>query len=311
MPASVVAAARENLTEREKQLAEHLARVDKDLRTLEEERRQVTRERLELAESDQRLRSREQSIRDREEAFRKRLDAKLDDQLRAARREIDAVIEGLKTRAAELSTQAAVRLKSGDRMRAAGVSTGDVGAARADARAELDAIIGRAGKPSGAGQAGREDHSPATPTLPAQGDRVALAGIGLEGTVVEIRGRHAEVDVRGKRMRADVRDLQVISGPAPPPQVRVNVDLQPRQGSLSEINVIGCTVDEAVTRLEKFLDESLASDLHEIRIIHGHGTGQLRRGLAAFLKEHPLVAKFDPAPQNQGGGGATIVTLKD
>ena len=140
---------------------------------------------------------------------------------------------------------------------------------------------------------------------------MTVAGIGLEGIVVEIRGKQAEVDVRGKRMRAALRDLRAIAGPSPKASVRINVDLQPRQGSLSEINVIGCTVDDAVTRVEKFLDESLTSDQQVIRIIHGHGTGQLRRGLAAFLKEHPLVASFDLAPPDQGGGGATIVTLRD
>jgi DNA mismatch repair protein MutS2 len=93
--------------------------------------------------------------------------------------------------------------------------------------------------------------------------------------------------------------------------VKVNVDLQPREGLLSEVNVIGCTVDEAISRVEKFLDESTVTDQNVIRIIHGHGTGQLRRGLAAFLKEHPLVAKFDSAPNNQGGGGVTVVELKD
>jgi DNA mismatch repair protein MutS2 len=95
------------------------------------------------------------------------------------------------------------------------------------------------------------------------------------------------------------------------PAVHVNIDLQPRTGSLTELNVIGNTVDEALDRLEKFLDESTVTDLRELRIVHGHGTGQLRRAIAAFLKEHPLVARFEPAPQNQGGGGATIVELKD
>jgi DNA mismatch repair protein MutS2 len=95
------------------------------------------------------------------------------------------------------------------------------------------------------------------------------------------------------------------------PAVRVSVSLQPRDGSLTELNVIGNTVDDAIARLEKFLDESTVTDIHELRIVHGHGTGQLRRAIAAFLKEHPLVAKFESAPQNQGGGGATIVELKD
>jgi DNA mismatch repair protein MutS2 len=89
------------------------------------------------------------------------------------------------------------------------------------------------------------------------------------------------------------------------------VDLVPRTGSLSELNVIGNTVDEALTRLEKFLDEAMTTDLRELRIVHGHGTGQLRRAIGAFLKEHPLVANISTAPQNQGGGGATIVELKD
>jgi DNA mismatch repair protein MutS2 len=118
--------------------------------------------------------------------------------------------------------------------------------------------------------------------------------------------------MRGKRLRAALRDLRVIGGAAPTPsQARVHIDLQPREGMLSELNVIGCTVDEALTRLEKFLDESTVTDQRVLRIVHGHGTGQLRRAVAAFLKDHPLVAQFNLAPQDQGGGGATIVELKD
>src|SRR5207237_9979707 len=140
---------------------------------------------------------------------------------------------------------------------------------------------------------------------------VTRSGLGLEGTVVELRGKEAEGDVRGKRMRAKLQDLRAIGGPPPAAKVSVNIDLQPREGSLSELNVIGQTVDEAITRLEKFLDESMVTDQHTIRIVHGHGTGQLRRAIAAFLKNHPLVANYKLAPQNEGGGGATIVELKD
>ncbi|MGE3402130.1 MAG: Smr/MutS family protein, partial [Vicinamibacterales bacterium] len=80
---------------------------------------------------------------------------------------------------------------------------------------------------------------------------------------------------------------------------------------LSELNVIGCTVDEALTRLEKFIDAATVSDQHSVRIIHGHGTGQLRRAIGDFLRDHPLVAHVSLAPQDQGGGGATIVEFKD
>ena len=349
MPASVIDAARENLTEREQQLAEHLARVDNDLRALQQERKQTSEQRMAMADAERRLRTREESVRQREETLRKRLDAKVDEQVRVARREIDMIIEGLKARAAELSEQAAVRLRSGDRMRPAGISTGDTGAARADARAALDAVLDRLqGRPEGRplrdsetaespqSDRGRPSGRPGDAIEP--GARVTVGGLGLEGVVFEVHGKHAEVDIRGKRLRAALRDLKVVghagsasrpstggreAGPAGSsaearsakgegrPAVHVNIDLQPRTGSLTELNVIGNTVDEALRRLEKFLDESTVTDVSELRIVHGHGTGQLRRAIAAFLKEHPLVARFDTAPPNQGGGGATVVQLKD
>jgi dsDNA-specific endonuclease/ATPase MutS2 len=221
MPKSVIAAARENLTEPEKQLAE------------------------------QKLRSREDTVREREDNVRRRLDAKLDDHLRDARCEIDAVIEGLKARAAALSEQAAVRLKSGERLRAAGLSTGDTGAVRADARAALDQIADR---PTG-GAAVSAPSLVAHPSAPIEpGSRVTVGALGFEGVVIEVHGKHAEVDVRGKRLRAAVRDLRVIEGAPAAPKVSVHVELQPRQGLLSELNVIGADVDETLARLEKFLD---------------------------------------------------------
>jgi DNA mismatch repair protein MutS2 len=308
MPPNVIAFARENLSDREKQLAEHLARVDDDLRRLEADRRTVAKERAALVDTERALRSREESVRERENTYRRRLDARLDDQLREGRREIDTIIEGLKARTAELTEQAARRT-------AATLNTGEAGAARADARAALERVVGRL--KSGA-ETGRSPSQPPTqePQGPIEpGTRVSVGALGLEGVVIDVHGKHAEIDMKGKRLRAALRDLRALgrTGQAEttPASVRVSVDLKPREGSLSEVNVIGCTVDEAITRVEKFLDESTVSDQQVVRIIHGHGTGQLRRGLAAFLKEHPLVAKFDLAPTNQGGGGVTVVELKD
>ena len=89
------------------------------------------------------------------------------------------------------------------------------------------------------------------------------------------------------------------------------MDLRPREGLLSELNVIGMRVDEAVDRIARFLDDTLVTDIQQVRIVHGHGTGKLRQGLQAYLKTNALVEKFYPAPEHQGGGGATIVELKD
>ena len=297
LPQPVIAAARENLSEEQKQLADHLARVDKELRAIEEQRRELSKQRAAVADSERKLRGREESVREREDTFRRRLDTKIDDQLRDARREIDKVIDELKARAPRL------------------VNTGETGAVRSEARAAVDQIVGRiGGMPERPAKAGPyvPEHVPEHAAGPIEaGSRVVVGELGLEGTVVELRGKEAELDVRGKRMRAKLNDLRAIGGTPASARVNVNVDLQPREGSLSELNVIGQTVDEAIARLEKFLDETTVTDQHTIRIVHGHGTGQLRRAIAAFLKEHPLVASYKLAPQKEGGGGATIVELKD
>ena len=78
----------------------------------------------------------------------------------------------------------------------------------------------------------------------------------------------------------------------------------------SELNLIGKKTDEAVDLVDKFLDEAFLNGVTEVRIIHGHGTGALRRAVAEMLADHPHVARFAKAPQDQGGSGATVVELR-
>jgi DNA mismatch repair protein MutS2 len=299
---SVVAAARENLSAREAQLAEHLARIDHDMRALEHEHRLATRERDTLKEAEARMHQREEALRQREETFKRRLNEELETQVRAARKEIDAVIAALKAKADAIA--------HGPRL----VTTGDTGKVRGEARAAVDAIAARAN--AGDAQLTRDNLQSTSNQQSAishvgVGTRVIVGGLGLEAVVTAVHDGTADLDVRGKRMRASVRDLKVIGGQAPPPRVNVNVALQPRDVTSADLNVIGCTVDEAITRAERFLDESLLGDQRVIRLIHGYGTGQLKRALSGFLQQHPLVARFATAPPEQGGGGVTVVELKD
>jgi DNA mismatch repair protein MutS2 len=303
MAPAVIAAARGNVSDREAQLSAHLERVDSELRALEQERKGLGQLRLDLAESERRVRGREASLREKEDAFKRRVAAKVDDQLREARREIDAVIDGLKARATVLR-------EKGERRGPSALSTGETGMARADAHAALDTLGSRL--KAGAEPAGAPRQAASSDPLPElePGVRVAVGPLGVEGTVLEIHGKHAEVDVRGKRLRAAAADLRVV-GRAASPRASVSVDLQPRTGSLTELNVVGCTVEEALTRTSRFLDETMLTDMREVRIIHGHGTGQLRRALTEFFKEHPLVARFEHPRLEQGGGGVTVVELKE
>jgi DNA mismatch repair protein MutS2 len=140
---------------------------------------------------------------------------------------------------------------------------------------------------------------------------VLIGVLGLQGVVTALHDSTAELDVNGKRMRAQVRDLRVTGTARPAAQVNVRVDLRPREETPTDLNVIGCSVDEALTRAERFLDESLLTEQRVVRVIHGYGTGQLKRALTTFLREHPLVAGFQAAPPEQGGGGVTVVELKE
>jgi DNA mismatch repair protein MutS2 len=114
-----------------------------------------------------------------------------------------------------------------------------------------------------------------------------------------------------------VADLRLVAraqsaAARPAGRVSVNVQLQPRgDGVLSDLNVIGCTVEEALARTERFLDATLLADQRTIRVIHGYGTGQLRRALAEYFRSHPLVLSFQQAAPEHGGGGVTVVELKD
>jgi len=312
---SVVAAARENLSAREAQLAEHLAKIDHDMRALEHEHRLAARERETIRAAEGRIHQREDALRHREETFRRRLNEELETQVRQARREIDDVIAELKAKTAAIAEEAG--------RQAVVVSTGDTGAARSDARAAVEDVakrfLDRDADATGAGDRSPGDSGRPVPDsgrVPAVGDRVIVGGLGLEAVVTSLHDGTADLDVRGKRMRASVRDLRVV-GPAAgggqpsPARVSVNVELQPRDATPADLNVIGCTVDEAISRAERFLDELLLTDQRVVRLIHGYGTGQLKRALTGFLQQHPLVARFATAPPEQGGGGVTVVELKE
>jgi DNA mismatch repair protein MutS2 len=303
--ASIVDNARRNLSEREAQLADHLAKVDADLRALDHERRLVRREREALGEADQRARTREETLRQREETFRQRLNEKLDERLRDARAEIDAVVGNLKKQAAAMAAEATRSLSNPP-------STGDTGRLRGEARAAVDALVEKFRKEPSVPPPVPE---PAPGRSASVGDRVLMDALGLEGIVVNVHDREAEVEVRGKRFRAHMAELRVLGGAVEKPEpavVRVNVQLQPREGiSTSELMLVGNTVEQALDRLEKFLDESLLSEQRTIRLIHGFGTGRLKEAVVEYLHKHPLITHVRTATPQEGGGGVTIAELKD
>jgi DNA mismatch repair protein MutS2 len=82
------------------------------------------------------------------------------------------------------------------------------------------------------------------------------------------------------------------------------------QNAPSEINVIGYNVDDATRAVEKFVDHAFLAGLPRVRVVHGSGMGILRKALRQALQQHPHVESVAEPPQNEGGGGATVVELR-
>jgi DNA mismatch repair protein MutS2 len=89
----------------------------------------------------------------------------------------------------------------------------------------------------------------------------------------------------------------------------VSADLAPAPDVAQEIDLRGQTVDETVPAVERYLDDAFRAGLESARIIHGKGTGALRREVRQLLAKHPLVKSYEEAPRELGGEGVTIAHL--
>ena len=153
-----------------------------------------------------------------------------------------------------------------------------------------------------------------------EGDTVKLKSTGRTARVSrKIDETHFEVEMGAMKMkiaRDDIAEVLANSRPVSETPVKaarargISVQLESEGGNVpSEINVIGQTVDQASREVEKFVDRAFLAGLPRVRVVHGSGMGILRRALRQMLQQHPHVASVAEAPQNEGGGGATLVEL--
>jgi DNA mismatch repair protein MutS2 len=150
------------------------------------------------------------------------------------------------------------------------------------------------------------------------GDTVRLKSLGRDARVLRhLDDDSFEVTVGAMKMKVPRDDLAsvVASGAMNPVQsarargIRVSLSSE-EENAPTEINVIGQTVDEATQAVDKFVGRAFLAGAVRLRVVHGSGMGILRKALRQFLHEHPHVAGVSEPPQNEGGGGVTIVELK-
>ncbi|HEU5415783.1 MAG TPA: Smr/MutS family protein, partial [Candidatus Angelobacter sp.] len=152
----------------------------------------------------------------------------------------------------------------------------------------------------------------------SEGDTVKLKSMGRTAVVKRKIDDHTfEVEMGAMKMkipRDDVAEVFPRSGTNPVAAARakgISVSLKSDDlNTPTEINVIGQTVDQATSEVEKFLDRAFLAGMPRIRIVHGSGMGILRKALRQYLQRHPHVATVSEPPQNEGGGGATVVELR-
>jgi DNA mismatch repair protein MutS2 len=330
IPGQVTNVALELVKDSSRQASEYLRRIKREAEEAEALRTALEEERVAVAEKFAGLdKQAERQERERQALFQKSLDTIIRDFEKRSREFVATVqdrSERLKVdreaqrRVAEMKREAQRATYAGgkrDLISAAPSSTSGRGV-----RVMRDGLVVKKEKEIEVGRTDEEEYTSAEVREIAVGDTVKLRSFGSIGIVDSLKGDEAEVRVKSLRFREKLENLELMEL-SESAKTKIGkfealrasrgneVQLKPEQGNgRSEINVIGQTTDEAVDAVDKFLDEASLANLAQVRIVHGHGTGALRRAIAELLKDHPHVARFVAAPQNQGGSGATVVELR-
>lgn len=151
------------------------------------------------------------------------------------------------------------------------------------------------------------------------GESVKVLSMNLTGTIGSLPDARGNVTVQMGILRSQVNisDLEIIEEVSPYAPKRMNRTAKSKikmSKSLSvspEINLLGKTVDEAVAELDKYLDDALLSHLNSVRVVHGKGTGALRKGIHEYLRRQKHVKSYRLAEFGEGDAGVTIVEAPD
>ncbi len=260
-------------------------------------------ERHELEEERRKLRT---EWVERQQKRIKELEAQFAEMQKRFEENVARVVEAVKERELRGQAEKSARRKMQD--------------ARSGAREELNAAVVQTISDS---QADLGVHSDSREAVSADrlqaGARIRVRGFSKPVLLRRIEGSSAEIEAGPLRMKVTLDEITGVEGPTPGAKTgaqatnspAVKVIAQRGEGAAAdEINVIGMTVEEATDRLDKFLDDAALAHKARVRIIHGHGTGALRKGIGEFLASHPLVEKHSFEAEDRGGKAITVVEMQ-
>ena len=144
------------------------------------------------------------------------------------------------------------------------------------------------------------------------GERVKLITLGQEATVLKPADAKGEVLVQAGIMKLSIplNDIRPMEQKQKKTVTSAKVTLTQDRGSAMTLDLRGSMVDDACLELDRFIDNALMTGVHEFYVVHGKGTGALRTGVQAYLKNHPRVKTFRIGAYGEGDAGVTVVTLK-
>jgi DNA mismatch repair protein MutS2 len=298
---SIIESARARLGTQARDVGQFLDKLHAELREAEAERLRMKTRELELEREKAQLASegkKEQQAKVRE--MEKKLESVLRDFEYHAREAVSAIQD--RAAAQKLSKDAERRIAK----------------LRREFREQFDSTV--VAHSTGADQ-GDPHAQPQLVKHVAEGDTVKLKSTGRPARIVrKIDDNHFEVEMGALKMKIARDDIAEIIASAPRPgetpvkaaRARgISVSLQDEAANVpTEINVIGQTVDDASREVEKFVDRAFLAGLPKVRVVHGSGMGILRKALRQMLQQHPHVSTVSEPPQNEGGGGATVVELR-
>jgi DNA mismatch repair protein MutS2 len=186
---------------------------------------------------------------------------------------------------------------------------------RSEAREELNAAVVQTLSDSQADFGAAAQTTAVNPAALQPGARVRIRGFNKPVIFRRLDGSSAEIEAGPLRMKVaadEIVGVELGSPQSATPRggVTVSATRAETAAGADELNIIGSTVEQATERVDKFLDQAALAHRPRVRIIHGHGTGALRKGLGEFLRSHPLVASQAFEPEERGGKAVTVVELR-
>jgi DNA mismatch repair protein MutS2 len=306
---SIIERARSLLTPESREAADLIAYLHRSRDEIDRMQQQMAAERHALEEERKKLRT---EWIERQQKRIKELEAQFAEMQKRFDENVARVIEAVKERELRASLEKTARRKGQD--------------IRSEAREELNAALVQTISDSQADLGtGSASQDPIRAETLQSGARIRVRGFSKPVIFRRLDGSSAEIEAGPLRMKVAVDEIIGVeqsavggaarAGQAPPLQLSnrgsVTVTSQPGEGTASgEINVIGMRVEEATERVDKYLDEAALAHQTRVRIIHGHGTGALRKGLGEFLKSHPLVERTSFETEEHGGKAITVVELR-